>query len=155
MTRDLNGVAIPSRYVEELARGETNTLGVNFPKLLIRGKTYLARYKDVADMNQDSNNSHAKSLRESPVKAFVDWKIERKTRPANETLKEIPLPPTPTTIAPFHSSTSGGYNPGILDETRRRLDTYCASFINRLGSIALQKGNYGFPVPKNGQNVQK
>ena len=100
MTRDLNGVAIPSRYVEELARGETNTLGVNFPKLLIRGKTYLARYKDVADMNQDSNNSHAKNLRESPVKAFVDWKIERKTRLANETLKEIPLTPIPTTTEP-------------------------------------------------------
>ena len=100
VTRVLNGLAIPSRDVEELARGEANTLGVKLPKLLIQGKTYLARYKEVADMIQDSNNYHAKHLRESPVEAFVDWKIERKTRLANETLKEIPLTPIPTPTEP-------------------------------------------------------
>ena len=86
--------------MEELARGEASTLGVKLPKLLIQGKTYLARYKEVANMIQNSNNYHTKHLRESPVKAFVDWKIERKTRLANETLKEIPLTPIPTTTEP-------------------------------------------------------
>ena len=96
--------------MEELARGEANTLG-EAPETAHPRQDLLGALQEVADMIQDSNNYHAKHLRESPVEAFVDWKVERKIRLANETLKVIPLTPkatiqnssvNTTTIAPFH-----------------------------------------------------
>ena len=75
VTRVLNGLAIPSRDVEELARGEANTLGAKLPKLLIQGTTYLARYKEVADMIQDSNNYHANTYASLPLNHLWTGKL--------------------------------------------------------------------------------